>query len=328
MECTQPVSVYYLASGKLGVPLLDVLAADPRVTLLGVGTQPDRPCGRHRRLEPTAVGAHADRLGIAAERVPSVNDEGFLSHLRQSAPGLVVVASFGQILRPALLSLPRLGCLNVHASLLPRHRGASPISAAILAGDRHTGISFMRMDAGLDTGPVYRQLRLEIADADTAGSLEARLARLAAEGLPDCIVSVARGELTAAAQPGDTATYAPRLTKEDGLIDWSFSARQIECQVRALVPWPCAFTTFPVPHGSRRLQVLAAAVDPGPVHSGAPGGVLRADASAWTVACGAGALQLLRVRAEGKTEVSAAEFLRGHRVLAGVRLGAGPDQEE
>lgn len=328
MECTQPVSVYYLASGKLGVPLLDVLAADARVRLLGVGTQPDRPRGRHRHLEATAVGARAEALGIAAERAPSVNEDGFLARLRQRAPDLVVVASFGQILKPALLSLPRYGCLNVHASLLPRHRGASPISAAILAGDHHTGITFMRMDAGLDTGPIYRQLRLDIAATDTTGSLEPRLAQMAAEGLVDCIVAVARGQLTAVPQPGDGATYAPRLAKEDGLIDWSLSACQVECLVRAMVPWPCAFTTLPSPQGSRRLQILAAAVDSGPAHSGVPGGVLQADAAAWTVACGAGALRLLRVRAEGKGEVGAAEFLRGHRVEVGVRLGAGTGQEE
>jgi methionyl-tRNA formyltransferase len=328
MECTQPVAVYYLASGKLGVPLLDALAGDGRVRLLGVGTQPDRPRGRQLRLEPTAVAAHADRLGIRADRVPSVNQEGFLSHVSELRPELLVVASFGQILKPALLSLPPCGCLNIHASLLPRHRGASPVSAAILAGDRRTGITFMRMDAGLDTGPIYRQAATDIGAEDDAESVEARLASLAAAGLVDCIVAVARQALMPSPQPAEGVTYAPRLAKEDGLVNWSTSARQIERQVRALRPWPCAFTVLPGARGNRRLQILAAAVDCAPAPAARPGDVVCADGKAWTVACGEGSLRLLRVRAEGKHEMSAADFLRGSRIPAGTRLGTTSGQEE
>jgi methionyl-tRNA formyltransferase len=328
MECTRPVAVYYLASGKLGVPLLDALTADARVRLLGVGTQPDRPRGRHRRLEPTAVGAHADRLGISAERLPSVNEDCFLTRLRRLGPDLVVVASFGQILKPALLGLPLYGCLNVHASLLPRHRGASPVSAAILAGDSRTGISFMQMDAGLDTGPLFRQVALAISAADDADSLEASLAQVAARGLVDCIVDVVQGRLPPKPQPAEGATYAPRLAKEDGLVDWSCAAGQIERQVRALVPWPCAYTTLPGPRGPRRLQLLAVAAAPASTHSATPGDVLRADPGGWTIACGEGAVELLRVRAEGREAMSAADFLRGYRLPPGTRLGAPTGQQE
>lgn len=325
MECIQPIPVYYLASGRLGVPLLDVLAADRRVRLAGVGTQPDRPRGRRLEPEPTPVGMRAAQIGIPAERVPSVNDEAFLERLRRLSPEVVVVASFGQIFRTPLLALPRRGCLNVHASLLPRHRGASPISAAILAGDERTGITFMRVDAGLDTGPIFRQFPLPIAPDDTAESLETRLGTLAAETLVDCLVAVA-ADLVPTPQPAQGATYAPRLTKEDGLVDWARPARHIERQVRAMIPWPIAYTTLPAALGSRRLQILAAAVEPSPAPPAPPGEVLRAEADALLVACGEGCLRLLRVRAEGRNALGAADFLRGCRLQAGSRLGAASPQ--
>lgn len=320
MACCAAVSVYYLASGRLGVPLLDALVADPRVTLLGVGTQPDRPCGRSRRLEPTAVAAQAAVHGRVADRLASVNDDAFLERLRALQPDVVVVAAFGQILKPALLNLPRLGCLNIHASLLPRHRGASPVSAAILAGDLQSGISFMQMDAGLDTGPLWRQLALDIRPDETMERLEARLGELAAGALVPCILDVAAGALTLQPQPAVGVTYAPKLAKEDGRIDWSRGATQIERQVRAMIPWPGAYTVLAGPSGPRRLQILAAEVA-AVSHSGLPGDVLQADADAWTIACGEAGLRLLRVRAEGRSEMAAATFLRGQRLPPGARLG-------
>jgi methionyl-tRNA formyltransferase len=326
MECGAAVSVYYLSSGRLGVPLLDALLADPRVRLLGVGTQPDRPCGRSRRLEPTPVGAHAAARGSAADRLASVNDADFLERLRALRPDVVVVAAFGQILKPALLSLPRLGCLNVHASLLPRHRGASPVSAAILAGEVQTGITFMQMDAGLDTGPIWRQLAVDIRPDDTTEHLEARLSQLAAGALVPCILDVARGAVTPQAQPAAGATYAPKLSKEDGRIDWSRDAAAIERQVRAMIPWPGAYTTVPQPAGLYRLQVLAATVTAA-APSSRPGEVLQADPAAWIVACGEGGLCVRHVKAEGRSEMAAATFLRGHRVPPGMRLGTTTEGE-
>ncbi len=327
MACAEPVSVYYLASGRLGVPLLDALLADRRVRLLGVGTQPDRPSGRHRRPEPTPVGTHADALGCPADRVVSVNDDAFLNRLRACQPDLVVVAAFGQILKPALLALPVAGCLNVHASLLPRHRGAAPVSAAILAGDRTTGISFMRMDAGLDTGPVYRAVSTEITATETAGQLEVRLAQLAAAALVSCVWDVVRGGLTAVPQSRDGVTYAARLTKEDGLIDWSLSAAHIARQVRAMAPWPGAYTLLPVPGGRCRLQLLGVVARQESLRSARPGDVLQADPSAWVIACGEGHLCLTHVKAAGGAAMDTASFLRGHRVAVGTCLGT-PEPEE
>ena len=326
MECCAAVSVYYLSSGRLGVPLLDALASDPRVRLLGVGTQPDRPCGRSRRPEPTPVAAHAAASGIVADRHPSVNRDAFLEHLRGLQPDVVVVAAFGQILKPALLELPRLGCLNVHASLLPRHRGASPVSAAILAGDRQSGITFMQMDAGLDTGPIWRQVAVDIRPDETTEQLEARLSQAAAGALVPCILDVARGALVPQPQPAAGVTYAAKLAKEDGLIDWSRGAADLERHVRAMTPWPGAYTTIPGPGGLRRLQILAAAVASAP-HSGRPGDVLQADPGAWIIACGEGGLRVLRVKAEARSEMAAETFLRGHRLQPGTRLGTMTEDE-
>lgn len=309
------------------MPLLEALAGDARIRLLGVGTQPDRPSGRNRKLEATPVGAHADRLGRPADRVTSVNDDAFLNRLRELRPDVVVVAAFGQILKPALLALPACGCFNVHASLLPRHRGAAPVSAAILAGDRVTGVSFMRMDAGLDTGPVYRTLTTEIGPTETTEQLEARLAELAAAGLVPCLWDVVHGGLTAVAQPKDGVTYAARLSKEDGAIDWSLSAAHIGRLVRAMVPWPCAHTLLPTPSGPRRLQVLEAVVHQGQAHAGQPGDVLQADAAGCVVACGDGRLRLVRVKVEGKAAMDVGSFLRGHRVSVGTRLGSLAENE-
>lgn len=327
MASSEPVSVYYLASGRLGVPLLDALAGDARIRLVGVGTQPDRLGGRHRRPIATPIGAHAERLGRTADRVPSVNADAFLSRLSAIAPEVVVVASFGQILKPALLALPACGCFNVHASLLPRHRGAAPVSAAILAGDARTGISFMRMDAGLDTGPVYRTLSTPIGPAETTGELEERLAHLAAGGLVDCLWDVARGGLAAVPQPREGVTYAARLVKEDGRLDWSLSALQLSRQVRAMAPWPGTFTEMLTGGRRLRLQVLSVAVQAGVLHRGQPGEVLQADGDGWVIACGEGALRLTQVRAEGRAAMDADAFLRGHRVPVGTRLGV-PEHEE
>lgn len=302
------------------MPLLDALLSDSRVRLLGVGTQPDRPCGRSRRLEPTAVAAQATARGLVADRLASVNDAAFLDRLRALQPDVVVVAAFGQILRPALLALPRRGCLNVHASLLPRHRGASPVSAAILADDRQSGITFMRMDAGLDTGAIWRQLSESVRPDDTTETLEARLSQLAARALVPCLVEVAAEALVPQPQPAAGVTYAPKLSKEDGRIDWARGAAHIERQVRAMIPWPGAYTVFPGPTGPRRLQVLAADVAAAP-HSGRPGDILETDPATLIVACGEASLRLLRVKAEGRSEMAAATFRRGQRLPPGTRLG-------
>jgi methionyl-tRNA formyltransferase len=315
------VRVYYLASGALGIPCLEVLADSRAIELCGVGTQPDRPAGRKRQLQPTPVGERADQLGIPCERIPNVNDPAFLDRLAGMAPDILVVASFGQLLKERLIDLAPHGCLNIHASLLPRHRGASPIQAAILAGDRVTGISYMRIDAGLDTGPVYGQVPIDISPSETAGDLETRLAAMAAKHLEWVIQEIAAGNMVAEPQPPDGVTVARKIRKEAGRIDWTQSAEEIARQVRAYNPWPRCDTTVPGGRqGPKRLQITAAeAVEP--ENDAQPGAVLTVAKSDWVVACGLGALRILRVVPEGKSEMPAGDYLRGARIEPGTILG-------
>lgn len=296
------------------------MAGSSEVDLCGVGTQPDRPAGRQRHLQATPVGACADRLGIPCQRVAKVNDPVFLDELEALHPDVIVVASFGQLLKQRLIDLAPYGCLNLHASLLPRHRGASPIQAAILAGDPTTGISFMRIDAGLDTGGVYEQIALPIDPAESAGELEARLARLAADHLCRVLREIVAGRLVAIPQPSEGVTVARKIAKQAGRIDWTLSADAIARQVRAFNPWPRADTQVPAGAARRRVQIMAAEAVPRAL-AAAPGTVLTADATDWLVACGDGALRILRVVPEGKAEMPAPDFLRGARITPGAILG-------
>ena len=317
----EPIRVYYLGSGELGVPVLERLAAAPEVLLVGVGTQPDRPAGRNRHLAPTPVGAAAARLGLAADRVATINAPDGLERLAALRPDVMVVVSFGQLLREPVLALPRCGCLNVHASLLPRYRGAAPIQAAILAGDAEAGVSFMRMDKGLDTGPVYEQVRLPLAGDETAGVLEQRLARLAADALVPCLWRVCREGCPAVAQAHAEATVVRKLKKEDGHLDWNLDATVLARRVRAFQPWPGAWCELRTSKGTRRLIVTAATLEA--AATGAPvlpGTVLQADHHQWIIACGAGSLRLERVIPEGRGEMGAADFLRGHSLQPGQSL--------
>ena len=323
---SSPVRVYYLASGPIGIPILEALRMDARIRLCGIGTQPDRPSGRRRSPTPTPVKAAGTASGLMVETHESVNCPAFLERLRALDVELLVVASFGQLLREPVLELPPYGCFNVHASLLPRHRGAAPIAAAILAGDTETGISFMRMDRGLDTGPVYEVWKLPVRPDDTAGILEERLGRLAASRVADCIWRVAREGLAAVPQPEEGVTYARRLRKEDARIDWSRSAAALERQIRAYLPWPVAFTTLAARGRDLRLQIVAAAVESDAAvetrDEDVAGTTVAASPAGWLVRCGAGTLRIQRVVPAGRREMSAEEFLRGFPVSRGTRLGA------
>ncbi len=307
------------------MPILDRLLSSNRVTVCGVATQPDRPAGRRRYPKATPVGERAGELGIALRKLQSVNDPTFLRFLREVEPEVVLVTAFGQILGPRLLALPATGCINIHASLLPRHRGAAPVSAAILAGDDETGISFMKMDEGLDTGPVYLKVRTPIGPLETAGELERRLACLAAQHAEAVIWGAAREGLPTREQTEENATYAVKLQKKDGLVDWRRSAFEIGRHVRALFPWPKAFTFFPTRKGLRRVQ-LAAVTPEAALCDAPPGTILKADDShGLIVACGAGRLCLDRLVPEGRREMGAAEFLRGHPLQQGTMLACPPE---
>jgi methionyl-tRNA formyltransferase len=282
-------------------------------TVVGVVSQPDRPAGRGRQVAAPPVKTVALAAGVPVIQPRRLSEPTAMEQLTAWAPDLIVVTAFGQILKPAVLDLPPHGCLNVHASLLPRHRGAAPIAAAILAGDTETGATIMRMDVGLDTGPILTQRTLSIAPDDTAGTLAEKLAPLGAELLIDTLPAYLAGTLTPQPQDNDLATYARQFKKEDGRLNFTRPAIELDRQVRALHPWPGAFAML----ADAPFKVLQARPIPGV--SGTPGEVVDTPEGPGVV-CGAGALLLLEVQPPGKRPMPARDFARGARGFVGSRL--------
>lgn len=319
---SQPkVRVYFLSSGRIGVPILDALCQDTRLELVGIGSQQDKEAGRKKRLSPTPLAAHAQELGMSVDKPATVNSPDFLEHLEHLAVELLVVASFGQILKPAILDLPKLGCLNVHASLLPKCRGAAPIAEVILDGDEKTGVTFMKMDPGLDTGPVYCEVVCPILEEDNVVLLEDKLGTIAAESIGDVICKIAAGTIQPVPQPAEGCTYAKKIKKTDGAADWNMPAQVLARKVRAYYSWPSLYAILPAANGSKRISIKeATAVDY--THDCVPGTVLEATNKSFVIACGQGALNIIRLIPEGRNEMSASEFLRGTSVAAGDRLPA------
>ena len=273
--------------------------------VVGVVTQPDRPTGRGRELKPPPVKTLALDLGIPVIQPEKLRQSDAMEQLRAWSPDVIVVAAFGQILKQDILGLPRFGCINVHASLLPRWRGAAPINAAILHGDEETGITIMKMDAGLDTGPILSQRSVRIQPDETAGSLFGTLSTLGAELLLDTLPDYFSGEIKPRPQPGEGATYAPMLKKEEGLLDFSSPALVLERKVRAFNPWPGTFFEW---YGGR-LKVHRASVSPGKkregeqlVYDGLP-----------AVGTSDGLLILEEVQPAGKKRMPGKSFLAGAR---------------
>jgi methionyl-tRNA formyltransferase len=303
--------IVFIGTGEIGVPALGALLNSDH-EVVAVVTQPDKPVGREQRIEPPTI-----KKEIAANRIPilqpaRIKDPQATEEIRDFAPDVIVVVAYGQILPPDVLEIPRLACLNLHASLLPRWRGAAPIQAAIAAGDCETGITVMYMDEGLDTGDILLQRSFEILPNDTGGSLHDRLAQTAPEALLASLRLVAAGKAPRIAQDNSRATYAPKLKREHGLIDWSESAEAIERKIRAYNPWPGAFMKV----DGQNLKVFSASIVD---LNGQPGDFLRSD-NDLIVATGKGALSLAEVQLEGKRRMTAAEFLRGHDALVrGVR---------
>lgn len=283
-----------------------------------VVTQPDRPVGRGNRIEAPPVKRWALDHGLDVVQPDRLKGTDFHEVLRARAPDVVVVAAYGRILPPEVLAAPRHGSVNVHASLLPKYRGAAPVQWAIAHGERETGVSLMQMEAGLDTGPVFARERLAIAPDETGESLLGKLARAGAALLGRELIPFLRGERSAEPQNAAEATLAPIIRKEDGHLDFTRPAAELEARLRAFTPWPGAFTEL---HG-KRLKVHRARVDGG--HSGPAGTVLWADERGIAVACAQGALVCLDVQIEGGKRLSAADFLKGRALPAGTRLGDRP----
>ena len=305
-------SVYFLGSGNIAVAPLAKLHFSERVNLLGIGTQMDRPAGRKRKLMPTPVGVWADENHIEIDKPESVNSEDFLTMLRDLKPDIVFVASFGQLLKRDLLELPATACVNLHASLLPDYRGAAPIISAVRDGVSVTGITFMKMDKGLDTGPMYCSFEQKI-DNERADQLEERLGVLAAEHIETVIEKIVSGELKVKEQHHAKATYAEKIKKEDGNIDWKESADVIARKVRAFYPWPGVSFIIETPKRALKITITDAEVV-SENSSTIPGTTIIADKNEWIIACGTGAIRLKKVKPEGKGEMSGSDFLRGHSV--------------
>ena len=294
-----------------------VTASGANFRVVGVVTRPDQPRGRGLGTEPSAVGALAERRGIPTLKPVKIRTPEFLSELKAFAPDLLVVAAYGRILPNSILDVPRIAPMNVHASLLPRHRGASPVEAAILAGDAETGVTIMRIVERMDAGPMYLQRRISIESSDTQGTLKEKLAELGADAMLEAIDLAARGALVETPQDEALATYTAQVEKKDAVIDWTASAAQIERMTRAYDPWPVARTRL---GGDEVLIWRAAIEDPG--SSGhAPGTIVSVKPNP-VVQCGAGRLRLIEVQAAGRKRIPAADFLRGKRVEAGARFGA------
>ena len=315
--------VLFIGTGEIGVPVLRSLLDSKDHELIGVVTQPDKPVGRAQRIEAPPIKAALAGSSLPILQPPRIKTEDAVREIRELAPDVVVVMAYGQILPRAVLEIPRIACLNLHASLLPKHRGAAPIQAAIVAGDRESGISVMYMDEGLDTGDVLLQTRLELSPDETGGSLHDRLGQIAPDALHEALTQLQRGDAPRVPQDSSAATYAPKLEREDGRIDWTESATLIERKIRAFNPWPGAFTILRDEAGrERKLKIFSAKVVP--AEKAAPGEVLSAPDSL-TIAASDGALSLGEVQLEGKRRMSASEFLRGYN--APVRIagdGAGP----
>ena len=302
-----------MGTPDFAVPSLNMLMVTQEV--VGVVTQPDRPAGRGRQMRPSPVKATAEKAGIPVIQPRSLRAEAATEPLRQWAPDIIIVAAFGQILRPHVLDLPPHGCLNVHASLLPRWRGASPIQHALLAGDEATGVTLMRMDAGLDTGPMFVQQAIPIRPGETAASLHDRLAELGASLLGEHLDAVLDGRTDATPQNDERATYAPMIKKENGRIDWTKTGVELDRHVRAMTPWPGAFTTWE----GQLLKVLAVEPVRGWLPSGAPGQVVMMGETA-VVLAQEGGLALQKVQLAGKRALSMADFLRGRPDFIGSQL--------
>jgi len=284
--------------------------------VVGVVTQPDRPQGRGRKTAPPPVKLVAEGFGLTVLQPEKVGHPSFLETFRKIAPDLIVVAAFGQILPKEILRGPRLGCINIHPSLLPKYRGAAPINWTLIRGDRTTGVTIMQMDEGVDSGDVLLQKETSIGEEETFGELHDRLAKMGAELLLTALAMLEAGALQPRPQDHRLATPAPRLAREDGLIRWSSDVRSIHGLIRGLSPLPCAYTFWK----GKKLKVFSAAAEESTVAE-KPGTVAAESAAGLRIAAGNGYLLLKEVQLEGKKRLPVDDFLRGCRIVPGQILG-------
>lgn len=308
----------FLGTGEIGVPSLRALAASEH-EVCAVFTQPDRPAGRDMKLRPSPIKVAAAELGFEVFQPEKMRAPEAQALLASFQADLAIVVAYGQILPKAVLETPRLGCLNIHASLLPRHRGAAPIQAAILDGDLESGVTIMQMDVGLDTGDILVQEGFRLGRHETGGELHDRLAAQAPQLLERTLRLIEAGQTQPVKQDASLSTYAAKLSKDDARIDWTQSAVTIGRRIRAFNPWPGTFTFFQHQGQSLLLKVHQAAINPR--GKGEPGVILRADRRGLLVGTGEGTVLLRQVQAAGGKRLPVSEFLRGRDIAIGSRLG-------
>jgi methionyl-tRNA formyltransferase len=313
-----PLRIVFMGTPELAAASLRALLHAPEFQIAGVVTQPDQPKGRGLKLQSSPVKEIALQNKLPVLQPKRARDEAFIRELRELQPELIVVAAYGQILPKAILDLPRLGCLNVHTSVLPKYRGAAPIQWALLNGDTETGVTIMKMDEQMDTGAILAMEKIPIRSDDNAQTLHNRLADLGAALLLKTIPDYVAGKIQPRPQPSAGVSYAPKIKKSDGQIDWQQPAETIANRVRAMIPWPGAFTRLSNPSPSALLKIWEAEVV---ARSGSAGEILQADKNGLVISCGTNALHISLLQAEGGRRMSAQEFLTGHQLQAGQKLG-------
>ena len=311
--------IVFFGTPDFAVPTLDALLGASSHTVVGVVTQPDRRRGRGQRVSDAPLKARALAAGLPVLQPERMKDPAFLDGLAALHADLGVVAAYGRILTDAILAVPRLGMINVHASLLPRYRGAAPVHRAVIAGERSTGVTIMRVVKALDAGPMLAEAHRAIGADETSDQIERDLARIGSRLLVAVVDQIARGHTQEQAQDDTAATYAHRLTRDEGAIDWHWPALRVHNVIRGLHPWPHAFSFL---HGKRFILRRSAVDAPGP--AGPPGTILEADGDRLIVITGEGHLRIVEIQAEGKRPMSAREFLAGHRLTVGDRFTAAP----
>ena len=305
--------IVFMGTPEFAVPVLDALTRTPH-NIVGVYTRADQPAGRGKQLQPSPIKQFAAARGLPIFQPPTLRQPDYIAQLHDLAPDVIIVAAYGLLLPRDVLTIPPRGCINTHASLLPRHRGAAPIIAAILAGDAETGITLMQMEEGLDTGPMLAQRAIPIGDDDTTGTLTPKLANLATELLNETLPHILAGEIVPQPQDHSRATMFKQIKKDEGLIDWTRPATEIARRVRAFNPWPSAFTCW----NGAQLKILRAEVSPR--KTGAEPGHVVQIGKETTVTTGNGALILREVQLAGKRAMTIEEFTRGQRDFIGSLL--------
>jgi methionyl-tRNA formyltransferase len=315
----KPYRILFFGSPEFAIPSLRALMESPdkEDEVIGVVTQPDRPKGRGRKLTPPPVKELALKYGLPVYQPETVKDEAFLKEVEKLAPDLLVVAAFGQILPKRLLEIPPLGGINVHPSLLPKYRGAAPIQWTLMRGETVTGVTIMRLSPRMDSGEILFQRAMAIEPEDTFGTLHDKLAIFGAEMLLEALHRLKRGMLNPVPQDESLATYAPKIKKEDCLIDWQKSAQEIANLIRGLDPKPGAYTYLE----GKLLKLFRPKVIPFTAKENQPGTILEAKKEGLQITTGNGILLVKEVQLEGKKRLPVAEFIKGHPNLVGKRLG-------